>query len=680
MKRITFSLFVFLLLAAAPRLHAQASFTAKVSQKVIGQEDLLQVDFVLDGVSEVDQFSPPSFGSFQVAQGPSYTSGFNLINGNTSRYYSVTFLLKPTSLGKFTFGPASVLMGNQTMHSNSVSVEVVKGSTGGGVSPQQSNPFQGMMPSMNMDPLAPSGREMYGDQFLRKGEKAEDKIRKNMILRMTASKNSVYVGEPVVATCKLYSRLQSDSKVAERPSFSGFSVFEMVQPEQGTISREMLNGRPYNGYLIRKAQLYPLQSGSLTIEPVELDNNVTFYRQAKPTKQQAPSGSVFDQMMQDFWGDEEGEGVPEKHALNLITDSITIHVKPLPDAGKPADFSGAVGQFTIQASLTSTTVKANQTDTLQLVLAGSGNLPLINAPALHLPSGLEVYDPSAKEQIDQTIAPIKGRKVFSYAFTANSDGQFTLPSIRFSYFNPQTAAYITDSTPPMLLQVLPGPGGHRDTSGQTTTQGVAQPLLRWIWLGAGLLLVLAALVGLSRARRKRPTGAAAPKPGTSQPEVNVGSASADNAPVRRSETAPVGSTPVRETEPAQSVRVTPQADPAHQPYMAPSITTYEAKDWMESARRQLRENDSAAYYRELNAGLWALLREYLDLGQERDKNQVLQRLERKGFSPYVREEVRKLLEECELALYAPIHTGSDMQRNLDVAERLQKRFEHNLKD
>jgi hypothetical protein len=657
MKRIRFSLFVFLLLAAASRLHAQASFTAKVSQKVIGQEELLQVDFVLDGVSEVDQFSPPSFSPFQVAQGPSYTSGFNLINGNASRYYSVTFLLKPTSLGKFTFGPASVLMGNQTLHSNSVAVEVVKGSTG--ASAQPSNPFQGMMPSMNMDPFAPSAREVYGDQFLHKGEKAEDKIHRNMILRMTASKNSVYVGEPIVATCKLYSRLQSDSKVAERPSFSGFSVFEMVQPEQGTISREIVGGRPFNGYLIRKAQLYPLQSGDLTIEPVELDNNVTFYREAKANKPQAPSGSVFDQMMKDFYGDEENEGVPEKHTLNLTTEPIVIHVKPLPDAGKPTDFSGAVGQFTIQASLTSTTVKTNQTDTLQLILTGSGNLPLVNAPALHFPAGLDVYDPSAKEQIDQTVAPIKGRKVFSYAFTANKAGQFQLPSIRFSYFNPQTATYKTDSTPPMLLQVLPGPGGHRDTNGATATPGEEQPLLRWIWIGAGLLLVLATLVGLSRRNRKRP----APKTAEPVPGVSLASTSADNAPVRKTEAVPAA-----------------QANPAHQPYMAPSITTYDTRDWMESARQQLREGNSAAYYRELNSGLWGLLREHLDLGHERDKNQVLQRLERKGFSPYVCEEVRKLLEECELALYAPVHTGTDMQRNLDVAERLQKRFEHGLKD
>lgn len=650
---LRFSLFCFLMLAAVQRLPAQASFTAKASPKVAGDQDVVEVDFTLDGVSEVDQFAPPNFSPFQVVQGPSYTSGFQLINGNASRYYSVSFYLKPSGVGKFTIGPATAQLNGQTVHSNSITVEIVKGSVGGNTPPQ--SPFQSMMPPMNMDPFP--GREAYGDQFLRKGEKAEDKIHRNMILKMTASRNTVYVGEPVVATCKLYSRLESDSKVAERPSFSGFSVFEMVQPEQGSVSREMLGGRPFNTYLIRKAQLYPLQSGDLTIEPVEIDNNITFFREGKPAKpQQAPqAGTVFDQMMRDFWGDEDGvSGTPEKHAFNLTTAPITIHVKPLPDAGKPLDFTGAVGQFTLQANLTSTTVKANQTDTLQLVLTGSGNLPLINAPSLHLPDGLEAFDPSAKEQIDQTISPIKGRKVFSYAFTAGRDGKYSLPGVRFSYFDPQSATYRTDSTAPLLLDVLPGPGGHRapqnvnpESKGERHTTG-------WIWAVAAAAVALIALLGLSRRKKRQP----APKTITEEPVTAV--MGADNAPTRR---------------PAE------QAPSPHQPYIAPTaITTFETRDWMEAARHQLRDGNSAAYYRELNAGLWGMLRERLELGHERDKTLVLQRLEKNGFSPYVVEEVRRLLEECELSLYAPIHTGSDMQRSLDVAERLQKRFEHGLKD
>jgi hypothetical protein len=113
--------------------------------------------------------------------------------------------------------------------------------------------------------------------------------------------------------------------------------------------------------------------------------------------------------------------------------------------------------------------------------------------------------------------------------------------------------------------------------------------------------------------------------------------------------------------------------------MAPSaVTTYEEKDWLEEARTRLKENNSAAYYRALNAGIWGFLQEHLGLRGDRNKTLVMERMEQKGFSSFVREETRQLLEECEMALYAAVQSTSDMQRSMEMSERLQKRFLHNL--
>jgi hypothetical protein len=679
-------LLLFLTLTACGNaVFAQTTFTAKAAQKVVGLSDVLQIDFVIDGVSEVDQFIPPSFNPFQVVQGPSYTSGLNMVNGTTSRSYTVSYYLKPSVVGKFTIGPASVRVNNQDIRSNSIPVEVVKGSTGAATAP--ANPFGGMG-GMNMDPFNAPSREANGDQFLRKNERAEDKIRHNMILKMSVSKTSCYVGEPIVATCKLYSRLESESRVEERPSFSGFSVFEMVQPEQGNVSQETLGGRPYNAYLIRKSQLYPLQSGDLAIEPVALDNTVTFYREGKTNRGQAPAGSVFDQMMRDFWGEGQTAGVPEKHQLNLSTDSLIVHVKPLPEAGKPADFSGAVGQFSLQANLMGISLKTNETDTLVLIVSGKGNLPMINAPALHLPRGLESYDPSAKEELNQTVSPIQGRKIFQYVFTANKAGQFTIPPIVFSYFDPQTATYKTDSTTPLLLKVLPGKGNEN-------RNGVPVPetdsLWKWILLVTGTLFVLLAAgwVILRSARQKS-------VPSDKRAEDNTASVSGV-PPVRPvgSETRPSAPSPAGLVPPGAGsatgaplaveadphARYRPDFDSRVQQLPGAAVTTFEENDWLEDARTQLKEQHSVAYYRVLNAGLWQFLQKRLELiGGERNKTAVLDRLEKRGFSAAVREEVSQLLEECELALYAPIQTSSDMQRSFEMAERLQKRIVHNLKD
>jgi hypothetical protein len=681
------------LAACGHTVFAQVTFTAKAAQKVVGLSDVLEMDFVIDGASEADQFVPPSFSPFQVVQGPSYTSGMNMINGTTTKYYSITYFLKPSAVGKFTIGPASVRLGSQDIRSNSVRVEVVRGSTGASAA-APANPFQGMggMGGMNMDPFSAPSREAYGDQFLKKNERAEDKIRHNMILKMSVSKTSCYVGEPIVATCKLYSRLESESRVEERPSFSGFSVFEMVQPEQGNVSQEVLGGRPFNAYLIRKSQLYPLQSGDLSIEQVGLDNTVTLYREGKTNRGQAPAGSVFDQMMRDFWGEGQTAGVPEKHQLNLNTDSLVIHVKPLPEAGKPADFSGAVGQFSLQASLTGISLKTNETDTLVLILSGKGNLPMINAPALHLPQGLESYDPSAKEELNQTVSPIQGRKTFQYIFTANKAGEFTLSPVVFSYFDPQTATYKTDSTAPLLLKVLPGMGNGNRNGAPVPGTETGSPW-KWIWLVAGALLVflVSGLVIFTSSRRKptlsaKGAGDASAIPGATSgvppgtPKENpsagpVGSARASNPSNMPS---PVAS-PLAEPDP--HARYRPDFDSKVQQLSGAAVTTFEEKDWLEDARTQLKEQNSVAYYRDLNAGLWQFLQQRLELGGgERNKTAVMDRLEKKGFSPSVLEEVRQLLEECELALYAPVQTSSDMQRSFEMAERLQNRILHNLKD
>lgn len=651
----------------------------------MGLSDILQIDFVIDGVSEVDQFAPPSF-PFPVVQGPSYTSGVNMVNGTTSQSYTVTYYLKPSAVGKYTIGPASVRVNNKEMHSNALTVAVVKGSTGASAAP--ANPFAAMGGMGGMNPFGAASGESNGDQFLHKNESADEKIRRNMVLKMSVSKTSCYVGEPIVASCKLYSRLESQSRVEDRPSFSGFSVFEMVQPGQGNVSQEELGGRPFNAYLIRKSQLYPLRSGDLAIEPVILDNTVTFYREGKTGRGQAPAGSVFDQMMRDFWGEGQTAGVPEKDQLNLRTDSLIIHVKPLPEAGKPADFSGAVGQFNLQASLTGISLKTNETDTLVLILSGKGNLPMVNAPALHLPQGLESYDPSAKEELDQTVSPIQGRKTFQYIFTANKAGSFTLPPITFSYFDPRTATYKTDSTAPLLLNVLPGKGSGNRVGGPVSGSDTGS-VWEWILLVAGslfILLVAGWIIFRSMVRKAVPGDKSAGEASLGATGANGGQAGgvgANGVAGKAGASGAAGATgaagAITETDP--HARYRPDFDSRVQQLSGAAVTTFAEKDWLEEARTRLKEQNGVAYYRALNTGLWQFLQQRLELTDgERNKTAVLDRLEKKGFSPAVREEVRQLMEDCELALYAPIQTHSDMQRSFEAAERLQKRIVHNLKD
>src|SRR6185436_4607185 len=96
------------------------------------------------------------------------------------------------------------------------------------------------------------------------------------------SKNSCYVGEPLEVVYKLYSRLNANSQVMKRPSLTGFSVMEMVDSYDGKAEINKLNGRSYFTNLVRKVQLFPLQEGTYTLDPAEIESVVHFVKTDEP--------------------------------------------------------------------------------------------------------------------------------------------------------------------------------------------------------------------------------------------------------------------------------------------------------------------------------------------------------------------------------------------------------------
>jgi hypothetical protein len=124
--------------------------------------------------------------------------------------------------------------------------------------------------------------------FLKQGEDPFQKIHENLFLKLTLDKSTCFVGEPLVATFKLYSRLQSRSNIIKNPGFYGFSVYDMINVSNQAQSEEKLNGRWFDVHTILKVQLYPLQSGIFTIDPMELANEVEFSRSVvnKKTEQE----------------------------------------------------------------------------------------------------------------------------------------------------------------------------------------------------------------------------------------------------------------------------------------------------------------------------------------------------------------------------------------------------------
>ncbi len=361
-------------------------------------------------------------------------SGMTSVNGNVKQYIAISYILKPKHKGKINIAGATAVIAGKTCRSNGVTVNVVENNSGQNNNVMQS-PFAGLDPFEEEQPAA-----RFEDYILKKGESVQEKVNRNMQLKLHTDKTSVYEGEPILATYKLYSRLKSESNLTKNPSFNGFSVVDMQQNDGlNNYGREKLNGKEYNVYIIRKAQLYPLQSGTIELETATMDNRIQFVQY---------NGS-----------NSTGAYTIDPNALvtenvSLSSKPLIVTVKPLPEQGKPLSFKGAVGNFKIEATLEKNNFSTQETGKLILSIAGKGNMQLLTCPDISWPAGFEAFELKVTDNTDKTTIPISGSKTFEIPFSVQNTGNYIFPSINFSFFDPATASYKILSTKEIPFSVV----------------------------------------------------------------------------------------------------------------------------------------------------------------------------------------------------------------------------------
>src|SRR5690242_5410819 len=265
--RSTFKISIFFFLFfpvmfIAQKSEAQVKFSVVCPQKKIGKNDLLHIKFKVENAGSVDNITPPAFKNFTIVSGPNQERSQSNINGKISGYVALGYTLAPTSTGKFTIGPATAIADGKNFTTNPVTIQVVKGSV---AQSQQNNSQQNFpaFPNLNFDfPPSPAIHQ-FDDYILKPNENVEEKTAKNLFIKLDVNKKACYVGEPVVATYQLFTRLPSETTITDVPSFNGFSVNDLDVTSRPTL--EKYNGRMYNVYNIRKVELYPLQSGDITL-------------------------------------------------------------------------------------------------------------------------------------------------------------------------------------------------------------------------------------------------------------------------------------------------------------------------------------------------------------------------------------------------------------------------------
>ena len=404
-------LFVCVLLFSFSGLSQQVSFTME-APKIVELGEQFRLAFTLN--TKGQNLKLPELSEFEVLMGPStsQSSSYQIINGVSSQSisFSYLFILRAKKEGRFTVNAASINVNGTIVTSNSLTIEVVKGSakpSGGGVD----------------QPTATPGTVPKSDLFV----------------RLLLDRKSLYKGDHTMATIKIYSKVNLNGfEDISLPSFEGFWSQDVELPQQISLQRETFNGEIYNVGTLKKTLLFPQQTGNITIGKVKIDCIVQ--QRVKQPK------SFFDDFFDNF----------ANVRATVTSDPIIVSVSPLP-AG-PADFSGAVGRFDLRSSITSASVKENDAITLRIDVTGNGNIKLINAPKLKLPVDFEVYDP--KTQSNYTVTPegLNGNISFEYLFLPRFAGDYTIPPVNFVYFDPSSGKYVTKSSQEFKIHVAKGDG------------------------------------------------------------------------------------------------------------------------------------------------------------------------------------------------------------------------------
>jgi hypothetical protein len=368
-----------------------------------------QVQYIITDPTDLTGIIPPVFDSVELVSGPNHYKGNALVDGRQQPIENITYTLVATRLGVQKIGSIRAqFKGLPEQKANDVLITVT-------AAPKASFHTNSSYTDVNLyAPPASADRQQLVDA--------------NLFVRTQVDKKTCYVGEPVTAVFKLYSRLQSTSEVVNAPSLYGFSVVDVLDTHQSYPGVETINGQVFNTSILRMLQLYPGQPGALVIDGMQLQNEIEF-------------------------DDPQHPGNKTKLEKTISSPSVPLLVKPLPD-GRPDDYTGAVGEFSISAALPEV-MSTSSTGQLVITIRGAGNFIQFAPPAISWPSGLDALEPAIADTLDKTAIPEKGFRSYTFRFTADSAGLYVFPPVLFSFFNPSAGSYQTVSTDTLRVQVKP---------------------------------------------------------------------------------------------------------------------------------------------------------------------------------------------------------------------------------
>lgn len=396
MKKILFLFFISLQIG-----FAQVKFEAKSEKNVYAQNEKFLISFEMN--VDGDDFVPPSLENF-FEEGPMISvQEYSDSNGRRTFSKAYKYLLTPKKQGVFVIKEAQIVFNGKIHKTIPIKISVTK--------------------------AIPVPRNTNSN---------EERLGEGVILVSEVSNKNPYVNQPVKVVYKLY----FDERFVirnltnmKKPKYNGFWS-EFFQENRPNAVEAQRNGRNYAMVVLGSSILYPLEAGNKTIEPFTFDANVEF-----PSNQR----------------DMFGQSIYTVTQKSLSSGNQSINVKPLPESGKPINFTGATGNLQFTVTSTKTSLKHGESLDLILKVSGNGNLKLFSLPKPEVPTALEMYDPEHKENINTSTAGMSGNITDKYSIVPQYKGKYPIKPIRFSYFDFASGTYKTIVSKEIMIDVIDGP-------------------------------------------------------------------------------------------------------------------------------------------------------------------------------------------------------------------------------
>ncbi|MDE5858032.1 MAG: BatD family protein [Muribaculaceae bacterium] len=417
MKRFTL-IILFSILALAVKISAQAEFSMVPPRTTIEGRNF-SLTYRLKNSDESASPKAPEIEGCRLLYGPATSTmqSYQNINGHATSSVTVeyTFTYKAEKAGTYTIPAVSINVGGKTLSSKSGSIKVL---------PPDSNS------GSNSDDVTIDNASSQSS--------SRDVSDKDVFIRIILNKSKAYKEEAIECTMKLYTKYSSINNISALtpPVFDGFLIEDDDNFVQSNDT-EHYNGQNYLTAILKKYIIFPQKSGKLTINSGEYDITIVQY----------------ERVNMGFFATSR----PVEKVVRVKPGNLIVNILPLPEP-VPAGFSGAVGNYQISSSISSTSLRTNEAATLTLKITGSGDIKYIQEPQIEFPTEFEQYTP--RTDINTRIAgnTVSGTNSIEYTFVPQSTGDFTIPAKEFIYFDPAREKYITLSTEPYSIKVSKGAG------------------------------------------------------------------------------------------------------------------------------------------------------------------------------------------------------------------------------